>query len=127
MGTGRTTPAKPAGEPQTSPTGTSEPDPNPAVTALFTDKSVADKIRKYVEFREKNIHVSRIGGNAGGSQMIENSAEMGFLRNLLKFADWLEAGAPAAGVILSEEDKAHWRWVKDQGGIPIPPDVAAQL
>lgn len=115
--------APPAGHPD----GGAEPDPNPAVTALFTDKSVADKIRKYAEFRERNIKVSRIGGNAGGSQMIDSAAEMGFLRNLLRFADWLDAGAPEAGVILTEEEKAHWRWVKDQGVFPIPKDVEAQL
>jgi hypothetical protein len=48
------------------------------------------------------------------------------LNELDRFAVWMDQGEPSFIPPLSENDKAHWRWVRDKG-LDVPPHIEAQL
>lgn len=87
--------------------------------------SVSD-LKSYVTYRLEQLHISRLGGNAGGSAMIAAADETGFLRAVSHLIGWAEAGKPDPASVISEEQKERYRWARDEG-MPVPAEILRQL
>lgn len=109
---------------RTKPTGTSQ-----AMADEVIDHAgmFAGYLHKFVAWRREHLHqVVQPGINRGGPAAVRAGQEEQVLAVLDTMATWLDAGAPGPGTILTEAEKEHWRWARDNG-LPVADEIKGQL
>jgi hypothetical protein len=103
--------------------------------ATANSNQLAAQLRDFAEYRRNQLDYDRReleakSGGLGGGALVQHDrrAELScaLLKELARFAQYIDDGSPAWIPPLSRDDLNQWRWAKEHGA-EVPAHVEAQL